>query len=142
MTHPKSGDKVTVHYTGMFEDGTIFDSSLGEEPLVFIVDDNDLIEGFEKAVCCMEPGEKKTVTLEPESAYGERDEDLIFELPLSDIPTEIELKPGKELELVDEDDQVMLVVITEIKSESIVLDGNAPLAGQSLTFQLELLAIE
>ncbi len=142
MSHPQRGDKLTVHYTGMFEDGTIFDSSVGDEPLVFIVDDNDLIEGFEKAVCSMQIGEEKTVTLEPESAYGERDEDLIIELPLSEIPGKIELQPGKELELIDEDEQLMLVVVTELKENSVILDGNPPLAGKSLVFELELLAIE
>lgn len=141
MSQPKTGDTVTVHYTGKFDDGSIFDSSRDGDPVVFTIGNNDLIEGFEEGVLDMQVGDKKTVILPPEKAYGERTDELVIEFPLNEIPEDLELTLGDELELTDEDDHAILVVVTELKEDSVVVDGNAPLAGQTLTFDLELVAI-
>lgn len=138
---PTNGDKVSVHYTGRLADGSIFDSSLGEEPLVFTIGQDEVIEGFEAVVKSMSVGEKKTATLTPEQGYGERYDDLVIEVPLTDMPADLELEIGDELEITDEDNEPMLVVVVDMNDSTVTLDGNAPLAGESLTFELELLAI-
>lgn len=141
MTQAKNGDKVSVHYTGKFTDGSIFDSSMGEDPMVFTLGEGDLIEGFEDGVRGMAVGEKKTVTLAPEQAYGERHEEMLIELPLAEMPGDLELEIGDELELSDDDENGILVTVVELREETVLLDGNAPLAGETLVFDLELVAI-
>ena len=141
MTQAKIGDKVTVHYTGKLVDGSIFDSTEGEEPLVFTLGEGELIDGFEEGLLEMKAGEKRTVTLPPEKAYGERFEDMVFEVPLSELPDDLEVEIGDELELTDEEGEPVLVTVCEMGKESITFDGNAPLAGETLIFDLELVAI-
>lgn len=141
MTQPKNGDKVSVHYTGKLDDGNIFDSSVGEDPLVFTVGEDELIEGFEEAVMSMKVGEKKTVTIAPEKAYGEPHDDMLLEVPLSEMPADLELEVGDELELTNEDDEPMIVIVSQLNDNSVILDGNPPLAGETLTFEIELLTI-
>ena len=141
MAQAKNGDKVTVHYTGKLTDGSIFDSSMGEEPLVFTLGQDEVIDGFEEGVLGMTVGEKKTVSLAPEKAYGDRYEEMILEVPLSDMPAELELEVGDELEITDEDDEPMLVIVSALTDSTVTLDGNAPLAGETLVFDLELVAI-
>lgn len=138
---PANGDKVSVHYTGKYDDGTVFDSSIGEEPLVFTIGQDEVIEGFENSIREMSVGEKKTVILSPDQAYGERYDDLVVEVPLSDMPADLELELGDELEITDEDNEPMLVIVSAITEETVTLDGNAPLAGEHLTFELELIAV-
>lgn len=141
MNQPQNGDKVSVHYTGRLADGSIFDSSLGEEPLEFIIGQEEVIDGFEESIRTMTVGEKKTVTLAPAQAYGERYEDMVLEVPRSEMPAELDIQVGDELEITDEEDEPMLVIVAELTEDTVVLDGNAPLAGEALTFELELVAI-
>jgi peptidylprolyl isomerase len=141
MTQAKNGDKVTVHYTGKLSDGSIFDSSEGEEPLTFTLGEEELIEGFEEGVMGMAVGEKKTVTIAPDKAYGEPHDDMLLEVPLSEMPDDMELEVGDELELTDEEDEPMVVVVSQLNDNSVILDGNPPLAGETLIFDLELVAI-
>jgi peptidylprolyl isomerase len=141
MTKAKLGDKVSVHYTGTLADGSIFDSTVGEEPMVFTLGEDELIEGFEEGILNMSVGEKKTVILAPEKAYGERDEEMLIEVPLVEMPPDFEFAVGDELELTDEDDEPMVVTVYQINDDSVILDGNPPLAGETLTFELELVAI-
>jgi peptidylprolyl isomerase len=141
MIQAKIGDKVAVHYTGRLADGSIFDSSIGEDPLVFTLGDGDLIDGFEESVLGMSVGEKKTVTITPDKAYGEPHDDMVLEVPLSEMPDDLELNIGDELELTSEDDEPMVVIVSQLTDEFVTLDGNAPLAGETLTFELELLTI-
>jgi peptidylprolyl isomerase len=141
MTLAKNGDTVTVHYTGTLADGSIFDSTAGEEPMVFTLGDGELIEGFEEAILNMSVGEKKTVTLAPEKAYGERDEEMVIEVPRTEMPADLDLEVGDELEVTDEDDEPMLVTVSQLSEETVTLDGNPPLAGETLTFEIELVAI-
>jgi peptidylprolyl isomerase len=141
MIQAKIGDKVAVHYTGRLADGSIFDSSIGEDPLVFTLGDGDLIDGFEEGILGMSVGEKKTVTIAPDKAYGEPHDDMVLEVPLSEMPDDLELNVGDELELTNEDDEPMIVVVSQLTDEFVTLDGNAPLAGETLTFDLELVTI-
>ncbi len=141
MTQAKSGDTVSVHYTGKLADGSIFDSSIGEEPLVFTLGEDAVIDGFEEGILSMSVGDKKTVTLDPEKAYGQRYDEMIIEVPLSDMPGDLELQVGDELEITDEDGEPILVLVSDLSEDTVTLDGNAPLAGETLTFELELVKI-
>jgi peptidylprolyl isomerase len=142
MTQAKNGDQVSVHYTGTLADGSIFDSTRGEEPLVFTLGDSDIIDGFAESILNMSAGEKKTITLAPAKAYGERDEELVMKLPLADMPADLDCAVGDELEFVDEEDgEPVLVFVSQLGEDFITLDGNPPLAGQTLTFELELVKI-
>ena len=141
MTQAKNGDKVTVHYTGKLADGSIFDTSVGEEPLVFTLGEGELIEGFEESILNMSAGEKKTVTIAPEKAYGEPQEDMVLEIPLAEMPPDLELEVGDELELTNEDDEPMIVTVSQLTNDYVTLDANPPLAGETLTFDLELVTI-
>ncbi len=141
MNQAKIGDMVSVHYTGRLVDGKIFDSSAGEEPLIFTLGESDLIEGFEEGVLGMSVGEKKTIIVPPEKAYGEWSEDMWFEVSLSEMPEDLELQLGDELELTNEVDEPIIVTVSRLGNDTVTLDGNPPLAGKTLTFDLELVAI-
>jgi peptidylprolyl isomerase len=141
MAQMKNGDKISVHYTGKLADGSIFDSTAGEEPFVFTLGEDDLIDGFVNAIQSMNVGEKKTVTISVEDAYGEWHEDMVIEVPRSEMPDDLELEVGDELEVTDEEDEPMIVSVSEITDTTVTLDGNPALAGEVLTFDLELLAI-
>lgn len=137
----RAGDTVQVHYTGTLEDGSTFDSSEGREPLEFTLGSGQVIRGFEEAVTGMEVGESKIVNIPAEEAYGPRRDDLRLELSREQIPAEIELEPGMGLSLQQPDGQTIPVKVAELKGDSVVLDANHPLAGEALTFELELKAI-
>jgi peptidylprolyl isomerase len=141
MTQAKSGDTVRIHYTGTLADGTEFDSSAGREPLEFALGGGQVIAGFDSAVDGMAVGENKSVTIEPEQAYGERHEQLVQEVPRGALPDEIKPAVGMQLQGSSPEGQVMNLVVTEVADESITVDGNHPLAGQALTFAIELVEI-
>lgn len=141
MSQLNIGDTVSVHYTGKLIDGTVFDSTHGEEPLTFTLGDDDLIDGFVSAIMSMEVGEKKTVTIGTEEAYGAWHEDLVIDVPRSEMPEGLELTVGDELEVTDEEEEPMLVIISALTEDSVTLDGNPPLAGQDLVFDLELVGV-
>ena len=141
MAQMKNGDKVSVHYTGKLADGSIFDSTAGEDPFVFTLGEDDLIDGFVNAIQAMNVGEKKTVTIGVEDAYGEWHEDMVIEVPRSEMPADLDLEVGDELEVTDEEDESMIVSVSEITDTTVTLDGNPALAGEVLTFDLELVAI-
>ena len=141
MTQAKSGDTVRIHYTGTLDDGTEFDSSAGREPLEFALGGGQVIPGFDSAVDGMSVGESKTVTIPADLAYGERHEQLIQEVPKDALPEEISPAVGMQLQSRSPEGQVMNLVVTDVAEESITVDGNHPLAGQSLTFAIELVEI-
>lgn len=134
----KNGDKVRVHYTGRLKDGTVFDSSLDREPLEFTVGMGQLIAGFENAIRGREPGEKLTVSIDPEHGYGHQDNDLVFTVSRDQVPDHIPLKVGTPLQLTS-DKGNMDVTITEVGPDEITLDANHPLAGKDLEFEIEIL---
>ena len=141
MSAAKSGDTVKIHYTGTLDDGTQFDSSDGREPLEFELGAGHVIPGFDAAVDGMGVGENKSVRIEAESAYGERHEQLIQEVPRDALPEEIKPEVGMALQSQSPEGQVANLVIIEVTEESITVDGNHPLAGQALNFDIELVAI-
>ena len=141
MTTAKSGDTVRIHYTGTLNDGTEFDSSSGRDPLEFALGGGQVIPGFDKAVDGMAIGENKTVTIPPGEAYGERHDQLVQEVPKSALPEEIDPAVGMHLQSRSPEGQVMNLVVTEVAEASITVDGNHPLAGQALTFDIELVEI-
>ena len=141
MSKAKSGDKVRIHYTGKLDDGTMFDSSEGKDPLEFDLGGGGVIPGFDTAVDGMTVGEKKSVKIESGEAYGPRHEELIQDVPKSDLPDDMELSVGLQLQAQNPEGQVMRFTITEVTDDTITVDGNHPLAGQTLNFDIELVEI-
>lgn len=141
MAEAKRGDTVRVHYTGQLQDGTEFDSSRERDPLEFEVGSGQVIPGFETAVEGMNPGDSTTTTIAADNAYGQRREDLLVEIGRDQIPEDIELAVGQPLQVKGQDDQPFVVHIAEVQEETVKLDANHPLAGQDLTFEIELLEI-
>jgi FKBP-type peptidyl-prolyl cis-trans isomerase 2 len=141
MQQVKYGDKVKVHYTGKLTNGEQFDSSTGRAPLEFTVGGGQMIPGFDNAMHGMSVGEKKTVNLSPREAYGEKNEEALIEFPKNNVPPDMQLSIGMELELRSEDGQPFPVTVTEIKEDVIVLDANHSLAGKELIFDIELVEI-
>lgn len=141
MQQVKSGDIVRVHYHGKLTDGSTFDSSEGREPLEFTVGSGQVIKGFDDAMMDMKAGEKKTVNIPVEHAYGERNDDMIMEYPKADFPADMNPEVGMELHMSDNTGNVFPVVVAEVKENSVLLDANHPLAGEDLIFEIELVAI-
>jgi FKBP-type peptidyl-prolyl cis-trans isomerase 2 len=137
----KKGDTVRVHYEGRLTDGQVFDSSEGGEPLEFEVGSGQVITGFDEGVQGMSVGDKKSVEIEAENAYGPRNEDLARAVPRDSINLEAEPQPGTNLVLQLPDGNEIPVAITEVTEDSITLDANHPLAGQKLIFDIELVSI-
>lgn len=138
----KNGDTVLVHYTGTLSDGTLFDSSRDGDPLESVLGSGMLIPGFEEAILDMEEGDTKKVTIQPDQAYGERVDELVLTLPLSEVPAHLKPEVGMMVQLSTEDDEEFEAAITEISETDLILDANHPLAGEALTFELELVQIK
>lgn len=141
MQQVKSGDKVKVHYHGKLTDGSTFDSSEGRDPLEFQVGSGQVIKGFDDALMNMQPGEKKTVQIPVDQAYGQRSDNMMMEYPKGEFPADMKPEVGMELQMSDNQGQVFPVVIREVKEEVVVLDANHPLAGHDLVFEIELVSI-
>lgn len=141
MAEAKSGDTVRIHYTGTLGDGTQFDSSAGRDPLEFALGGGQVIPGFDSAVTGMSVGDQKTVTIDPDDAYGQRHDKLVQQVPRDTLPEDIDPAVGMQLQSQSPDGQIMNLVIVEIAEESITLDANHPLSGQALTFAIELVEI-
>lgn len=141
MSKVKDGDTVKVHYTGTLEDGSVFDTSEEREPLEFTLGQGQLIPGFEKAVKGMSVGDSAEVDIPSEEAYGEAREDLIISVPKNQLPDDVEPQVGMQLQVNQQDGQPIPVRITEVGDEELKLDANHPLAGEDLTFQIELVDI-
>jgi peptidylprolyl isomerase len=141
MAHARAGDTVRVHYTGTLDDGTVFDSSTGREPLEFTLGEGQVIAGFEEAVKGMEVGETKASRIDADEAYGPRRDDLLLDVPREQIPSEIDLQVGQQLTLQQPNGQAVPVVVAELSDETVTLDANHPLAGEALTFELTLVEI-
>lgn len=137
----KKGDAVKVHYTGKLEDGSIFDSSVSRDPLGFTLGDGNMIKGFDAAVYGMIIGDKKTVTIPAAEAYGERRQDMMIDVPLSQVPPNIQPEIGLQLTLQGGGGQPMQVTVVDMTEEKIVLDANHDLAGKDLIFEIELMKI-
>ncbi len=141
MNQAAAGDKVRIHYTGTLTDGTQFDSSSGRDPLEFELGSGQVIPGFDSAVDGMTVGDTKTVAIPPEDAYGVRHEQLVQEVPKTALPEELSPEVGMQLQSQSPDGQVMLLLVTEVTDDTLTVDGNHPLAGQTLNFDIELVEI-
>lgn len=141
MTQAKSGDTVRIHYTGKLDDGTQFDTSEGRDPLQFEIGGGEVIPGFEEAVKGMAAGDNKSVAIEAADAYGEKFDQLIQEVPKSALPETIQPEVGMQLQSQTPDGQTMDLMVTAVDDESITVDGNHPLAGENLNFDIELVEI-
>ena len=141
MKQVKKGDKVKVHYHGRLTSGETFDSSEGRQPLEFEVGSGSVIKGFDEGVTGMAVGEKKTVNIPADEAYGPKNPEMIIEMPKDRFPDDMELEPGLPLMMSNGSGQDFQVVVAEIKDDAVLLDANHPLAGQELVFDLELVEI-
>jgi len=139
----EQGDDVILHYTGSVG-GNVFDCSKEKDPFAFKVGSETVISGFQEAVIGMNEGEKKTITVPVDKAYGPRDEKLFTEVPLEklgDLPDKVNIQKGVSFQLCDKMDNQCIVTVTDVQEEHVVLDLNHPLAGKDLTFELEILKV-
>ena len=138
MTQAKVGDTVLVHYVSKFQDGTVFDSSTNAQPLEFCIGSGQVIPGFEQAVIGMRPGDEKTQPVTPEQAYGPHLPEMVAVADRQQIPEDLQVEVGQQLQLQHSSGQTIPVRITEIEGSKVTLDANHPLAGQDLTFEIKM----
>jgi peptidylprolyl isomerase len=141
MNRVKNGLYVQVHYEGTLQDGETFDTSRNGEPMEIKIGEGQIIQGFEEALMGMEPNEKKKFTLAPDKAYGERDESLERSFDRSQVPPDMNLKVGDTVGLHTTQGQRLPVQVKSVDDQKIVVDLNHPLAGETLTFDIELIGI-
>ena len=141
MAQAKTGDTVKVHFNGFLDDGTLFGSSRGNEPVEFTIGDGKIIRGLENAVIGMEEGDKKTVTAPPEDAFGLHKEKLITTVNKLTISSDVELEVGKTLIFRGGQDQNVRATVKDVTENEVTLDANHPLAGKELTLEVELLEV-
>jgi peptidylprolyl isomerase len=141
MTQAKPGTTVSIHYTGTLDDGTTFDSSEGRDPLTFQMGEGQIIPGLENALSGMSEGEKKTVTIPADEAYGPHRAEALQQVPREAVPDHIPLDPGTQLQVQTPEGQTMPVTVAEVTGETVTLDANHPLAGKDLTFAVELVSV-
>ena len=141
MPTAQKGNKVQVHYTGKLDDGTVFDSSQGGDPLEFTVGQGQVIPGFENGVEGMEIGQSKTVNIPVDQAYGPHQPDGVFDVDRSELPPDMPLEVGLRLQSRHSSGRLIEVTVIEIGDETVKMDANHPLAGKNLTFDIELVAI-
>lgn len=141
MQQVKNGDTVRVHYHGRLTDGTTFDTSEGRDPLEFEVGKGMVIKGFDDALVDMAIGEKKTVNIPVDHAYGQRNNDMMMEYPKAEFPDDMTPEVGQELQMSDNSGNVFPVKIAEVNENTVLLDANHPLAGKDLIFDIEVVSI-
>jgi len=141
MAQAKRGDTVKIHYTGRLEDATTFETSAEHAPLQFTLGEGKMIPGFERAVIGMSPGESKTAKVPADEAYGPYRKELTIEVGRDKIPPNLKAEVGHPLRIRLADGKTTVVKVTEVSESTITLDGNHPLAGEDLTFDIQLIEI-
>ena len=141
MAQAKQGDNVSIRYTGRLDDGTVFDSSGGRNPLEFTLGEGKVIRGFEEAVQGMEEGQVKTVTVPSDQAYGEHRDDLVVTVSKQQLPEGLSPEVGQQLQMRTNEGRTFQVVVAAVESDAVELDANHRLAGRDLTFEIELVGI-
>lgn len=141
MTQAKQGDTVRIHYTGTLSDGTQFDSSNGRDPLEFELGAGQVIPGLEREIVGMAVGDTKSVSIVADEAYGPHRPEGVQEIERSEIPDSIQLEVGIELQASNQEGHSMRLRVVSLSDDKVTLDGNHPLAGKDLTFDVELVEI-
>lgn len=139
--HVKVGDRVKIHFTGKLDDGSIFDSSIDKDPLIFKVGNGDIIQGIDEAIVGMKLGQEKVLHVTSDKAYGAIERELIISIEKEKLPGDLEIQIDQELQIPNDDGNPINVRITNITDHTIELDGNHPLAGKNLIFDLKLIEI-
>jgi peptidylprolyl isomerase len=141
MSQVKKGSRVKILYTGKLKDGSVFETNVGDAPLEFTVGKGKVIKGFENAVMGMQMGEAKTVIIKPADAYGARDQSLLWVVAASELPAGIAMEPETEVAFTRPDGGEIEGRITKIEDDQVTIDGNHPLAGRNLTFEIKVITI-
>ncbi|UCD82407.1 MAG: FKBP-type peptidyl-prolyl cis-trans isomerase [Desulfobacterales bacterium] len=141
MSEAKIGDTVKIHYTGKLDDGTVFDSSEGRDPLMFEIGGRRLPPPIENGVIGMAVGETRKITIDPEEGYGHRRDDLIMEVEKANLPQNLEYETGQRLQMRQPDGKSLVVTVASVSDETVKLDANHPLSGETLEFEIELVDI-
>ncbi len=141
MSQAKDGDTVKVSYTGKLEDGTVFETRDSSDPLEFTIGGENVIPGFEKAVVGLAVNESKSVTIPSEQAYGSHREELVVSVDRKQLPANVTPEVGQQVEISQSDGQAVVMMIAEVHDDKITLDGNHPLSGQNLVFDIKLVEI-
>ena len=134
------GSTVEVHYTGKLTNDEVFDSSEGKEPLKFEVGSGQIIPGFENAILGKNVGDKVTVSIDPTQAYGDVREDLLVKVPFDKMPGDVEV--GQTLQADSGQGQPVMVVVEQVNEDHVVINGNHPLAGKELAFDIEIVSVQ
>lgn len=142
MLTAQQGQAVKIHYTGRLDDGTVFDTSDGREPLAFTLGSGMVIAGFDAGVTNMAIGQKKTVNIACNDAYGPVNPDMLLEFPKEQLPADMPHQVGTMLQMSDDQGHVHQVILVEIKDTTVIIDANHALAGKNLIFDLELISID
>jgi peptidylprolyl isomerase len=133
------GSTVKVHYTGKYTNGDVFDTSSGKDPLQFQIGSGQIIPGFESALIGKNIGDSLTVNIQPENAYGQINEELLVKVPHNKMPGPVEI--GQTLQAVADNNQPVQVIVKEVTEEYVLIDGNHPLAGEELVFDIEVVEV-
>ena len=141
MAQAKSGDTVKIHYTGKLEDGRVFDTSTGLEPLQFKISEDKVIPGFEQAIVGMNTGDSKTTKIPAKDAYGPHLKEMVQSIDQTHFPEHIKPQIGQQLQIPQDDGKDILVKVANVSESSVTLDANHPLAGKDLTFDIQLVGI-
>lgn len=138
---PQTGDRIIVHFIGRLDDGRIFATSHEREPLELTIGDHDVIPTLEEALTQMKPGDERTITIPVDRAYGPRKPELVMLMDRTALPQDMPAHVGQRLQVREKDGQTHVVTIASLDDETVILDGNHPLAGENLTFHLQLVEI-
>ena len=141
MAQAKTGNHVRVNFTGRLDDGTIFATSLHDEPIEFTLGENEVLPAIEDAVEGMEAGETKTIRITADDAFGHRREDLVQEIPRDSLPDDMEVEVGQQLWVDQMDDEPVAVSVVDLSDSTVTIDANHPLAGEDLIFDLEVVDV-
>ena len=141
MSQAKNGDTVKVHFTGRLENGEVFSKAKEDEPFEFTLGSGELIPGFDKGIVGMQVGQIKTITVPPEEAFGERHEDLVVDVNRTHIPEHITPVIGQQLRIRRRSGDLLKVTIADVDEDTVTLDANHPLAGNTLFFEVKLVGI-
>ena len=142
MAQAKQGDTVKVHYTGTLDDNSVFDSSEGRDPLEFTVGQGQVISGFENAVVGLDVGDRAKIRIEPEDAYGARQDNLLFVIERTELPSDLDPQVDQRFQMRNDSGQELVVTVTETSEKDVTFDANHPLAGQALTFDIQLVGVK